>query len=274
MVLEEIIRAETARRNPLKIIFLSALFASIAAVIVFLLRIEPGDYLLLVFTLIPSVHFITALIDCDEERETEKKFLGSHTLARHSSTIAVFLAFFLGLIIAFSFWYLALPPQDSAKMFSLQQRELQKIQGAFSGFALQKFSEEKYLDAFETIFLHNLEVLALVIGFSLLYSAGAVFVLIWNASVISVFLGNVAKQTSLVAGLGAGTMGLLPHGSFEILAYSTAALAGGILSRAVIRRKLESMEFFQTAYDAAKLSAWAILFFAVAAIIESTGAVG
>ncbi|NYZ78278.1 stage II sporulation protein M, partial [Candidatus Micrarchaeota archaeon] len=88
---------------------------------------------------------------------------------------------------------------------------------------------------------------------------------------IGVFLGNIAKTSgSTLAGVSA--LGIFPHGLFELLAYSTGALAGGILSHAMVTRKINNLDFFHVVYDAAKLTAWAILFLAVAAFIESTGA--
>lgn len=282
MVLQALVDPESARRNPLKIVLLSALFASVAVGVVLWLKSEASDLLLMVFVLIPSIPLVLNLISYEEKTvkgREGKRFLGSHTLARHSSTIIVLFAFFIGLTAAFTFWYLVLPPNESAKMFSIQFKELQKVRGAFSAYAV----EVRLVNAFEIIFLHNLEVLFLVLGFSLLYGAGAVFILAWNASVIAVFLGEIAKsfipkhavkETALITGLGVGVFGILPHAIFELLAYSTGALAGGILSCCITSKKLASLEFIPFAYDVAKLVGWAVLFLAVGALIESTGVIG
>ncbi|MEM0475859.1 MAG: stage II sporulation protein M, partial [Candidatus Norongarragalinales archaeon] len=139
------------------------------------------------------------------------------------------------------------------------------VRGSFSGYAV----EARMLNAFETIFIHNLEVLLLILAFSLLYGAGAIFVLIWNASIIGVFLGKIART----AEIGAGVLGILPHGVFELLAYTTAALAGGILSRVIVLRRLHAIEEHQTIYDISKLTGWAIIFLALGALIESTGVI-
>jgi len=272
LVLEELIDAEAARKNPLAIIALSAAFASIAVLVVQFIDFgNSSDLLLLVFTIIPSIPFLLNLVKYGEREAREaKQFLGSTTLARHAPAIIALSAFFLGLTLAFTVWYIVLPAQESEKLFAIQKSELESVRAVSSQLA-GAFLNAKFLNAFELIFLHNLQVLLLAVGFSLLYGAGAVFILVWNASIIGVFLGGITKTGgSLLASSSA--LGILPHGFFELLAYSTGALAGGILSHAMVTRKINKLEFFHVVYDAAKLTAWAILFLAVAAFIESSGA--
>ncbi len=272
MVLEAIVGAEAARKNPFTIIAVSAAFASIAVLVTRFINLsESSDLLLLVFTIIPSIPFFLNLVNYDEREAREaKRFLGSTTLARHAPAIISFTAFFFGLTLAFTAWYYALPSEESKKLFAIQTAELENVRAVSSRLA-GAFLSEKFLNAFELVFLHNLQVLLLAIGFSLLYGAGAVFVLTWNASIIGVFLGSIAKKSGSALA-GASALGIFPHGVFELLAYSTGALAGGILSHAIVTRKINKLEFFHVVYDAAKLTGWAILFLAAAAFIESTGA--
>jgi uncharacterized membrane protein SpoIIM required for sporulation len=272
LVLEALVDAEAARRNPLAIIALSAAFASIAVVVVQFLNFgQSSDVLLLVFTIIPSIPFLLNLVKYGEREAREaKRFLGSTTLARHAPAIITLAAFFFGLTLAFTAWYVALPSEASKALFAIQTAELENVKAVSSQLA-GAFLNARFLNAFELIFLHNLQVLLLAVGFSLLYGAGAVFILTWNASIIGVFLGSIAKAGGS-AMAGASALGIFPHGLFELLAYSTGALAGGILSHAMVTRKINKLEFFHVVYDAAKLTGWAILFLAVAAFIESSGA--
>jgi len=102
-------------------------------------------------------------------------------------------------------------------------------------------------------------------------------VLIWNASVISVFLGDLARryvlqqpgEYALLTALGTGFLGLLPHGTFELLSYTTGALAGGILSASFARKAYQLESFPLVVHDIAKLTAWAVVFLALGAAIES-----
>jgi len=271
LVLEELVDAEAARKNPLAIIALSAAFASIAVLVVRFINFgESSDLLLLTFTIIPSIPFFLNLVKYDEREAREaREFLGSTTLARHAPAIIALSAFFLGLTLAFTVWYTILSTQESTKLFAIQNEELQNVRVVSTRLA-GAFLNAKFLNAFELIFLHNLQVLLLAVGFSLLYGAGAVFILVWNASIIGVFLGSIAKTSGSTLA-SSSALGILPHGVFELLAYSTGALAGGILSHAIATRKINNLQFFHVVYDAAKLTAWAILFLAIAAFIESTG---
>lgn len=272
MVLETIVSPRYARENSWTIAALGALFVSLAVGIVHWFGLgDQSSLLLMVFVIVPAIPFLIDLIQFQEletKRTATRRFLGSMTLARYAPMIAVLFSFFIGLTAAFTFWYAVLPEPTTSLLFNTQVKELAAVRGSFSGYAVQAV-EARMLRAFETIFLHNLEVLMLILGFSLLYGAGAIFVLIWNASVIGVFLGKIARTGEI----GAGVLGILPHGVFELLAYTTVALAGGILSRMIVLRRLQAIEEHQTIYDMAKLTGWAIIFLALGAFIESTGAI-
>lgn len=273
MVLEALLDAEHARRHPWEIVALSIIFVSAAILATQYLKTDSPSMLLMLFTCIPSIPFLLNLCNYDEQKEEEElrqeRYLGSRTLARHSGTILVLLSFFLGLVIAFTFWFLYLPPSESSSLFSLQQNELKSISSLSSGYATSLSA------GFEYLFVHNFGVLVLALVFSVIYGAGAVFILTWNASIIGVFIGTFALRLAqggnhgLFESLGIGAAGILPHGIFELLAYLTIALAGGILSSAIIRRQYLKGSFLQIAYDVVKLSAWAIIFLAIGAFIES-----
>jgi uncharacterized membrane protein SpoIIM required for sporulation len=132
-------------------------------------------------------------------------------------------------------------------------------------------------NTFAFIFFQNLKVLILVILGSLIYGAGSVFILIWNASIIGVFLGNVARkfvlheapQFSLIPGLSYGILGLIPHGTFELVAYLIGALAGGILSYAITRRVYGTVEFRPILRDVVNLVGAAVFLVFLGALIES-----
>jgi len=276
LVLEAIVEPADACRNPHKIALLAAVFVSIGVAGSLLLANEANGLLLIMLVAIPSIPLILKLFEYEESNvEARARFAGSRTLARHFSVLVVMVAYFLGLCAAFTCWYAVLSPEQTETIFSSQVNELKAIRASFQGFAVQEQINEL---AFETIFLHNLQVGVIIVAFSLLYGAGAIFVLVWNASVIGAFLGGIAKANILhtadaaITDVGMGVLGILPHGIFELLAYSTAALAGGIISQATIRKAYGKPEFGQILYDTLKLFAWAVVFLAIGALIESTGA--
>lgn len=278
MVLETLLPPEHARRHPWEILVLAAAFATVGVLTtLYLSRGSPDNLGLLLITVValPSIPWILRLFEYDETGLETRHLYGHATLARHWPIIVILAMYFVGLLAGFLFWYLALPVDQSAKLFASQISELSAISGGLvgAGYAVKVSS----LQAFETIFLHNLEVLGLILVFSILYGAGAMFVLIWNASVISVFLGDLARkfvlqqpgEYAILTGLTTGFLGLLPHGSFELLSYTTGAVAGGILSAALARKAHHIESFPLVVHDIAKLAAWAVVFLAIGAAIES-----
>ncbi len=289
MVVESLIGPRTAERNPSEIIVLAFIFVSMAVGIVDYLKIEPYGQMVLMFTLIPSIPFILDLFKLEEEELEHETILKSRTIRRHYSVLLVLLAFFMGCVLGFTFWYLFLEGTDAeraAKFFEPQLSELENINSIsaqISGKVLESEmgGSQAYAislsNTFNFIFFHNLRVLMMVVLGSLIYGAGSVFILAWNASVIGVFLGNVARKFvlhqapafSLIPGLSYGLLGLIPHGTFELLSYSIGALAGGILSAAISRRVYGSLEFRPILVDVLKLFAVSIAFLFIGAVIEA-----
>ncbi|HLC38107.1 MAG TPA: stage II sporulation protein M [Candidatus Norongarragalinales archaeon] len=282
MVLEFWFERKTAMPDAWQIVLQSFLFVSLAVGATVLLGLQQSNLAFLFFVSLPSIPFLLKVFQSEveeEEKPDRRKFLGSKTLARHFTALKVLAAYFFGLVIAFTFFYLILPPDYSNALFSMQKAELQNIRGSFQGYAINAVAAT---DAFELIFTHNLQVLLFVVIFSLIYGAGAVLILVWNASVIGVFLGDFSNAYILsggaglsgftgghITGVSLGLLGILPHGVFELLSYLTAALAGGVLSAAVIRGDFNKPFFTQIVYDIAKLLGWAILFLAIGAFIET-----
>lgn len=284
MVLESMVSPLKAERNPSAIMLLGFTFVTLAVWIsTTVLELEPRSMMLLMFVVIPSIPFILNLFQSDEEVLERERVLGSRTLAKHFSVVFVLLAYFIGMVLAFTFWYLYLPPDMQAKVFSLQLDELKFIRGVGTTLSAQAIGPTgnattvSFAPTFEYIFMHNLWVLFLIIAFSVIYGAGSVFVLAWNASVVGVFLGNFAKQYvfkqtayNLASQVGVGLLGLVPHGTFELLSYLIGAMAGGILSSAIVRGQfMQAGKFRGIAVDVAKMMAWAVVLLALGALIES-----
>ena len=282
MVLESLFSPEGAEHNPWALAILGFVFVSIAIFATgYLLPSEPG-FLLIALVALPVAPLVLKLFDHEEvEVEEGERKWGSRTIARHFPIVLVLVSLFIGMCGSFCFWYLALPPAQANALFNAQNNELRSIGTVFSGHAVTS-AEGSFMQVFELIFIHNLGVLALIIAFSIIYGAGAVLILIWNASIIGVFVGNFAKEFvwhqapsySVLAGASAGFLGLIPHGTFELLAYLVAALAGGILSSAIIRRANAERRWGSVFRDIVKLSAVAIIFLVLGAAIEASSIVG
>ncbi|MFQ6120728.1 MAG: stage II sporulation protein M, partial [Methanosarcinales archaeon] len=124
-----------------------------------------------------------------------------------------------------------------------------------------------FSDTFFKIVTNNIGVLILSFLFSFLFGAGAVFILAWNASILSAAIGMAAKSVGGLKGLPLAVMIFFPHGSLEILAYFIGGIAGGFVSVAITRRK--SLGFWLVVKDSFKLMVVSILLLIIAGAIET-----
>ena len=90
--------------------------------------------------------------------------------------------------------------------------------------------------------------------------------LAWNASVIAAAIGIFTK--SQLISLPYGLARYLIHGIPEIAAYFIIALAGGIISVAVIRHEAGTEKFWEVLRDSLSLIFLGIVILFVAAVIE------
>jgi len=186
----------------------------------------PG-FLTVLFSLIPSVYFITGLIK--REERLEERYINHHYekkfWIRHGKDIFILLFYFAGLTAAFAVWSFFLP-QD---FFHSQISKINEIQGLAGGMTGSAIGVEN----FNRIFINNVQVVLFSFIFSFIFGAGAIFIIIWNASVLGVYIGQLSKHLWHIPIV---SLSFLPHGIFEIGGYVCAGLAGGLISAAIIRK--------------------------------------
>ena len=137
------------------------------------------------------------------------------------------------MLLAYSLIVLVIPSVSIQKMFEPQLKS-----AGISGFALAK-------DPFVNLLLNNLLVMIVCFVLSLVYGAGAIIFLTWNASVWGVAFSYLSGSDFF-----RNIPGFLPHMSTEALAYISAAVVGGVVSKAVLREKLFSKKFNHILTDA------------------------
>jgi uncharacterized membrane protein SpoIIM required for sporulation len=210
------------------------------------------------FTIIPSVYFLTMIIKKEEKMEQDalEKHYRKGFWERHERDLMFFLFYFLGVMFAFSIWAFILP----ADMFQIQLSKIYEIRSAVTGAAITKGS----LDSFLSILTNNLEVLVFSFVFSLLFGAGAVFIIVWNASVLGVYIGELSKS---VFEIPIVTLQFLPHGIPEVVGYLAAGLSGGLLSAAILRSHRKDV-LLKIAFDSLKIMFVGAMFIILAAAIE------
>jgi uncharacterized membrane protein SpoIIM required for sporulation len=176
---------------------------------------------------------------------------------RHRPIIEDFFAFFMGVAVATSVAFIFLPEPIATSLLHEQIIELQAIRGAVTTPGL-----------FEIIVLNNLKIMVFCFLLSFFYATGAMIILIWNATILGLVVGQMAKQSLGLVGIPIIMAGFMPHGIFEFLAYFAAAIAGGILSIAISRHKVGTPEFDFVFRDALKMMLFAILVVFIGGVIE------
>lgn len=227
--------------------------------------------LVVTFCVMFTLPFMYYSIKYEEEKDT--KYSGAFKmLAEHRRALYSFMWLFLGFIIAFSFWYIVLASTQSFKA----QIETYCVINRPSNFnecvaqygvkAGKITAEVTAVQKIFMIFANNIYVLLFTLVFSLIFGAGAIFVLAWNASVIAAAVGIFAKSN--LANLPLGIARYMIHGIPEIGAYFIAALAGGIVSMAIVKHEIRGEKFWNILQDSLNLVILAVVILFIAALIE------
>jgi len=277
-MLESLINPKRAEKGPWKMFFIGMLYASLSLLLThFLFR---GDVVLskfsgllvVLFCVMFSLPFMYFTIK-NEEREDEEVegFFGVWKM--HSDAIYSFIWLFFGFLIAFTFWYIILQNPDllNAQIetyCSINQpggvescvEEYSFTSHAISTNALNKGAR------FFSIISNNFGVMIFTLIFSLIFGAGAIFVLAWNASVIAAAIGVFTSYK--VSEIPLGLLRYMIHGFPEIAAYFITALAGGIFGVGIIRHGIESKKFLRVLVNVIILMLIAIAILVAATAIE------
>ncbi|MBU4501040.1 MAG: stage II sporulation protein M [Nanoarchaeota archaeon] len=284
MVLESLISPLSARRKPWELFFLGIFYSTIAMFLGLWIFYDQASLVMVFLTSLACVPLIYNTIKREEENEGAKKEVV--LLKQHSRVVWFLTCLFLGFIISFSAWYVFLPGHMVENMFSTQMATISAINSKISGatnmdllggaaVGLKITGEITSGQLFWKILENNVKVLMFCIFFSFFYGAGAIFILTWNATVISAAIGNFVKTNiGALTGLtyfsmfSLGIARYMTHGIFEIVAYFVGGLAGGIISVAVIRRELKSKRFLHELLDSVDIILIAIGILFLAAFVE------
>lgn len=279
---ELLINPKRAEKKPWQMFIVGFLYAAIAALLSYwVFGSDPvlSEYVgifIITFCVIFSMPYVYYTIKIEERKDLEN--LGERALVKeHARAIFSFLWLFLGFIVAFSVIYVVIPNGESLFKAQIEtfcqinrpenfesciaQYGLTSGSSTLTGYAVSSARERIF-----TIFSNNIYVLIFTIIFSLVFGAGAIFILAWNASVIASAVGIFIKSD--LTHLPIGVIRYMIHGLPEVAAYFIAALAGGILSMAVIRHDIRSDRFWAIVEDVLTLIIIAMIILLVAALIE------
>jgi len=211
----------------------------------------------------------------EEKKEGLKEKL---LIKEHGKALSVFVFLFLGFLIAFVAFYVFMPHDLVQSVFDTQIKTIEAINARMSNIqgSIQMGGDAiGQSNFFFKILSNNLKVLFFCIFFSFFYGAGAIFILTWNASVISAAIGNAIRSNlgsifgiHYFTAFSLGIMKYMTHGIFEIIAYFAGGLAGGIISVAVIRHEVHTGRFKKVIKDSFDLIFISLIILIIAGLIE------
>jgi|SRR3989344_1246054 len=277
-MLEMLINPRKAERRPWEMFFVGLLYASLSVLLVEwifgqdVVLVQYSGVLVVTFSVMFTLPFMYYLIK-DEGKKEETGEGGIRLLRSHSTALTALLFLFVGFIVAFSFWYIVLGSENNFKAqietYCMINRP-DDIKGCAGQYGVKSnIAGTGYLTAKERvigIFANNIYVMIFTLIFSLVFGAGAIFVLAWNASVIAAAIGIFAREQ--VSQIPLGVARYMIHGMPEIAAYFIAAMAGGILGVGVIRHRFRDEKFWTALQDSLNLIIAAIIVLFIAALVE------
>lgn len=276
-MLEAIINPKKIEKSEWKMFFVGLVYASLSLLLVhWFFSKDPNlsnasGMLVVLFCIMFSFPFMYYIIK-REEKENEEVEGIVNIWQTHKDAIYAFMWLFLGFVVAFSFWNIVL--QD-ANLLNFQIQTYCQINspGDVSGCVEQYSSGKITLTGssiggmrFLSIIENNVYVVIFTLVFSLIFGAGALFILVWNASVISAAVGIFARYN--LAEIPAGIARYAIHGLPEIAAYFITALAGGMFGVGLIRNGIKDKRFLKVLENVITLIFLALVILIIAALIE------
>ncbi len=277
-MLEMLINAKKAERRPWEMFFIGLLYSSVSVLLVHwvftkdAVLVKYAGILVILFTVILSAPFIYYTLRFEEKKIVKNR--GSiELLKQHRKAIYAFMWLFIGFTVAFAFWDIVLPTTESYKVqietYCMINRPT-SFNECVNQYGIKDVTlTTPFLTNKERLFLiftNNIYVLLFTLIFSLIFGAGVIFILAWNASVIGAAIGIFTDYS--LKSLPLGILRFFIHGMPEIASYFIVALAGGMVSIAVIRHETGTDKFWEVLQDSLNLVIVAVVVLFVAALIE------
>ncbi|MCK9597218.1 stage II sporulation protein M [Candidatus Pacearchaeota archaeon] len=277
-MLETLINPMQASKSPWKMFFIGLVYASLAILLVH--WIFSGDpalakfsgMIVVTFSVMFVLPFMYYLIK-QEENDDEYAEGFFSVWSAHSDAIFAFMWLFLGFVIAFSFWFIIL---EDNNLFNAQIETycsinhqgdigncISQYQFKDSGVTGEVTGRTSYL---LSILENNAYVMIITLIFSLIFGAGVIFILAWNASVIAAAIAIFTKYS--INDIPLGLLRYMIHGFPEIAAYFITALAGGIFGVGIIRNGFKGKKLIKIIENTLILLFIAIVILVAAAFVE------
>jgi len=277
-MLESLVNPKRLEKGSWKMFLIGILYASLSLVLVKLffsndpVLIKYSGLLVVTFSVLFTLPFMYFIIKKDEK--TDESIEGLRSVWRvHKDAIYAFVWLFLGFVIAFSFLNVALGHSNllNAQLQTYcsinSPTNVQACVNQYSqGVTLTPTGAATGSGRFFSILENNVYVLIFTLIFSLIFGAGAIFILSWNATVIASAVGIFAKYK--FSQIPQGLMRYMVHGIPEIGSYFIAALAGGILGIGFLRHGIKDKRFYHVLENVILLLFISLVILIIAAFLE------
>ncbi len=276
-MLESLINPKRVEKGTWKMLFIGLLYGSLSLLLTHwffskdTVLSQYSGMIVVTFCVMFSLPFMYFIIKKEEEEDEQVEgFLSIWRV--HKDAIYALMWLFLGFIIAFSVWFVII---QNATLFNAQIETYCMINnpGNIENCVSEYSLVEKGISTgatkelrFLSIIENNVYVMIFTLIFSLIFGAGAIFILAWNASVIASAIG-VFTQYKIVE-IPIGIARYMIHGFPEIAAYFITALAGGMFGFGIIKHGIKNKNFIRVLENVALLLFLSIVILIVAAAIE------
>jgi uncharacterized membrane protein SpoIIM required for sporulation len=273
MVFEALTSPMAAEERPWQMFLLGILYSSLGVILGLWIFRDYASLIMVFITVMGCLPIVYNTVKLEEKKD-EQEYGESRLLLEHAKALKVFMYLFLGITFSLALWYAFLPQDLIGPLFSAQTVTIQMIN--------PPTARVSFFGTFTEIFFNNFKVMLFCLLFSFLYGFGAIFILVWNASVIAVAIGiffrinlesavahaGMAKAACYFQVFPLGLTRYVIHGIPEILAFFVAALAGGIISAAVVRHTFGTKKFESVVIDTGDLIMIALGLLLLAAFLE------
>lgn len=260
-MLDLLFNPQKAERHPFEIFIIAAFYSSLSIIFGLWIFKESTSLAIVFLTTLSCLYVVQGAIKMEEKKEknwNSEKWL----LKEHKSIAILILALFIGFTFSFALWSFFLPQETSSTIFHLQGTSIEQI----------KLITGKAIDTTATlsnIFSNNVKIILVALIFALFYGAGAIYIIVWNASVMGFVIGSISRETFGLIALPIAFAKYFLHGIPEMLAYILTSVAGGILYFAFIKGDLTNKDRVKRIIlDVASLVLISVLLLVFSAILE------
>jgi len=259
-MLKILFNSKKAERHPIEMFFVALFYSSISIIVGSWIFPEYASLIAVFFTVISCLYVTQGAIRREESKE--QYFREKALLVEHKKPLFLFLWLFIGIVVSFAFFTSVLPMEKSTQLFSIQQSVLDGIRGSVTGNSIGSG------EVFGIIFQNNLKVIFISLIISLIYGAGAIFILTWNASIMGYVIGSIISEHGIIS-VPVAFLKYFLHGLPEMFSYFMVILAGGIIYSAILKGDLsKEIKSTKILKDVFVLIGLAIVLMSFAAVLE------